>query len=199
MSVHPAPVEDLIDALASLPRIGRGSAEIIAYHLLNSPAEEASSLAAAVSDAREKVKLCSVCGALTENDPCDICSDPKRDRARICVVELPRDIPPIERTGSYRGLYHVLMGRIAPLDGVGPEALRAQDLAERVKKGGVTEIIFALNPSVEGDATVLYLKKLLTPLKPRMTMLARGVSRGTEIQFSRSGVIEEALENRREV
>jgi len=199
VSVHPAPVEDLIDALASLPRIGRGSAEIIAYHLLNSPAEEASSLAAAVSDAREKVKLCSVCGALTENDPCDICSDPKRDRARICVVELPRDIPPIERTGSYRGLYHVLMGRIAPLDGVGPEALRAQDLAERVKKGGVTEIIFALNPSVEGDATVLYLKKLLTPLKPRMTMLARGVSRGTEIQFSRSGVIEEALENRREV
>lgn len=199
MSVHPAPIERLIDALASLPRIGRGSAEVIAYHLINSAAEEAGALAGAISEAKEKVRLCSVCGALTEIDPCRTCSDPKRDRTTVCVVELPRDIPPIEKSGSYRGLYHVLMGRIAPLDGVGPEGIRARELIERVRKGGVKEVIFALNPNVEGDATSLYLKKLLTPLKVRMTLLARGVSRGTEIQFSPSGVIAEALENRREV
>ncbi len=199
MSVHPAPIERLIDALASLPRIGRGSAEVIAYHLINSAAEEAGALAGAISEAKEKVRLCSVCGALTEVDPCRTCSDPKRDRTTVCVVELPRDIPPIEKSGSYRGLYHVLMGRIAPLDGVGPDAIRARELIERVRKGKVKEVIFALNPNVEGDATSLYLKKLLTPLKVRMTLLARGVSRGTEIQFSPSGVIAEALENRREV
>ena len=199
MSVHPAPIERLIDALASLPRIGRGSAEVIAYHLINAAAEEAGALAGAISEAKEKVRLCSVCGALTEIDPCRTCSDPKRDRTTVCVVELPRDIPPIEKSGTYRGLYHVLMGRIAPLDGVGPEAIRARELIERVRKGGVKEVIFALNPNVEGDATSLYLKKLLTPLKVRMTLLARGVSRGTEIQFSPSGVIAEALENRREV
>jgi len=117
----------------------------------------------------------------------------------ICGVELPRAIPPIEQSGSYRGLYHVLMGRIAPLDGVGPEDLRAQALAERVNAGGVKEVIFALNPSVEGDATCLYLTKLLAPSKVKLTMLARGVSRGTEIQFSPASVIGEALDNRREV
>ena len=199
MSVHPAPVERLIDAMASLPRIGRGTAEVIAYHVLNSSAEEAGSLARAITDAKEKVRLCSSCGALTEKDPCRICSDPRRDRATVCVVELPRDVPPVEKAGSYRGLYHVLMGRIAPLDGVGPEDLRARGLVERVKKGKVKEVILALNPSVEGDATSLYLRKLLAPLKVKVTMLARGVSRGTEIQFSPSSVIAEALDNRREV
>ena len=199
MSVHPEPVERLIEALASLPRIGRGSAEIIAYRLLSSSAEEVSALAEAISGAKEKVGLCSACGALTEKDPCRVCSDARRDRTIICVVELPRDIPPIEKSGSYRGLYHVLMGRIAPLDGVGPEDLRAQALAERVNAGGVKEVIFALNPSVEGDATCLYLRKLLAPSKVRLTMLARGVSRGMEIQFSPASVIGEALDNRREV
>ena len=199
MSIHPASVEKLIDALAGLPRIGRGTAEVIAYHLLKSSAQEAKSLAEAISEAKEHVRLCSVCGAFTDQEPCRICSDPRRDRSKICTVELPRDVPPIEKTGYYRGLYHVLMGKIAPLDGVGPEDLRIQGLAERVKKGGVKEVIFALNPNVESDATTLHLRKVLAPLRVKVTRLARGVSRGTEIQFSPSGVLAEALENRREV
>src|SRR5438477_9651743 len=164
----------LIDELAKLPGIGRKSAERLAYHLLRVSKAEALGLADAIRDVRQNVHYCRSCYNLAEGELCPICSDPRRERAQICVVEQPRDLMALEQASVYRGLYHVLLGRIAPLDGIGPDQLTIDRLIERVKEGGRREIIMATNPTVEGDGTALYLSNLLADMPVKVTRLARG-------------------------
>jgi len=186
----------LIDELAKLPGIGRKSAERLAYHLLRVPKVEATGLAEAIRDVRENVHYCKACFNLAEGELCAICSDPKRDPAQLCVIEQPRDLMALEQAGVYRGLYHVLLGRIAPLDGVGPDQLTIDRLLERVRAGGVREIIMATNPTVEGDGTALYLSNLLAEFPVNVTRLARGITTGSILEYTNKEVLGEALTGR---
>ena len=186
----------LIDELAKLPGIGRKSAERLAYHLLRVPKVEATGLAEAIRDVRENVHYCKACFNLAEGELCSICSDPKRDQAQLCVIEQPRDLMALEQAGVYRGLYHVLLGRIAPLDGVGPDQLTIDRLLERVRAGGVREIIMATNPTVEGDGTALYLSNLLAEFPVNVTRLARGITTGSILEYTNKEVLGEALTGR---
>jgi recombination protein RecR len=186
----------LIDELAKLPGIGRKSAERLAYHLLRVPKVEAIGLAEAIRDVRENVHYCKACFNLAEGELCAICSDPKRDQAQLCVIEQPRDLMALEQAGVYRGLYHVLLGRIAPLDGVGPDQLTIDRLLERVRGGGVREIIMATNPTVEGDGTALYLSNLLAEFPVNVTRLARGITTGSVLEYTNKEVLGEALTGR---
>ena len=186
----------LIDELAKLPGIGRKSAERLAYHLLRVQQSEALGLADAIRDVRQNVHYCTVCFNLAEGERCAICSDPKRDAAQICVVEQPRDLMALEQAATYRGLYHVLLGRIAPLDGVGPEQLTIDKLVERVRGGGVREIIMATNPTVEGDGTALYISNLLAEFPVQITRLARGITIGSVLEYANREVLAEALTGR---
>jgi recombination protein RecR len=186
----------LIDQLAKLPGIGRKSAERLAYHLLRVPKAEAVALADAIRDVRENVHYCRACFNLAEGELCTICSDPKRDQSQLCVVEQPRDLMALEQAGVYRGLFHVLLGRIAPLDGVGPDQLTIDRLIERVRSGGVKEIIMATNPTVEGDGTALYLSNLLAEFPVSVTRLARGITTGSILEYTNKEVLGEALAGR---
>ena len=186
----------LIDQLAKLPGIGRKSAERLAYHLLRVPKAEAVALADAIRDVRENVHYCRACFNLAEGELCTICSDPKRDQSQLCVVEQPRDLMALEQAGVYRGLFHVLLGRIAPLDGVGPEQLTIDRLVERVRAGGVKEIIMATNPTVEGDGTALFLSNILTEYPVNVTRLARGITTGSILEYTNKEVLGEALTGR---
>jgi recombination protein RecR len=186
----------LIDELAKLPGIGRKSAERLAYHLLRVPKVEAIGLADAIRDVRENVHYCRSCFNLAEGELCTICSDPKRDEAQLCVVEQPRDLMALEQAGVYRGRYHVLLGRIAPLDGVGPDQLTIDKLIERVREGGVKEIIMATNPTVEGDGTALYLSNLLAEYGVNVTRLARGITTGSILEYTNKEVLADALTGR---
>jgi recombination protein RecR len=186
----------LIDQLAKLPGIGRKSAERLAYHLLRVPKAEAVALADAIRDVRENVHYCRACFNLAEGELCTICSDPKRDQSQLCVVEQPRDLMALEQAGVYRGLFHVLLGRIAPLDGVGPDQLTIDRLIERVRSGGVKEIIMATNPTVEGDGTALYLSNLLAEFPVNVTRLARGITTGSILEYTNKEVLGEALAGR---
>ena len=186
----------LIDQLAKLPGIGRKSAERLAYHLLRVPKAEALALADAIRDVRENVHYCRACFNLAEGELCTICSDPKRDQSQLCVVEQPRDLMALEQAGVYRGLFHVLLGRIAPLDGVGPEQLTIDRLVERVRAGGVKEIIMATNPTVEGDGTALFLSNILTEYPVNVTRLARGITTGSILEYTNKEVLGEALAGR---
>jgi recombination protein RecR len=186
----------LIDQLAKLPGIGRKSAERLAYHLLRVPKAEAVALADAIRDVRENVHYCRACFNLAEGELCTICSDPKRDQSQVCVVEQPRDLMALEQAGVYRGLYHVLLGRIAPLDGVGPDQLTIDRLIERVRAGGVKEIIMATNPTVEGDGTALYLSNILAEFPVNVTRLARGITTGSILEYTNKEVLGEALAGR---
>jgi recombination protein RecR len=186
----------LIDELANLPGIGRKSAERLAYHLLRVNQAEALALADAIRDVRENVHYCSVCFNLAEGDRCTICSDPKRETEQICVVEQPRDLMALEQAGVYRGQYHVLLGRIAPLDGVGPDQLTIDRLVERVRGGGVREIIMATNPTVEGDGTALYISNLLAEFPVQITRLARGITTGSVLEYTNKEVLADALTGR---
>jgi len=172
----------LIDELAKLPGIGRKSAERLAYHLLRVSKAEALGLADAIRDVRENVHYCRSCFNLAEGELCPICSDPRRDATQLCVVEQPRDLMALEQAGVYRGQYHVLLGRIAPLDGIGPEQLTIDRLVERIREGGVREIIMATNPTVEGDGTALYLSNLLAEYPVNITRLARGITTGSVLE-----------------
>ena len=189
----------LIDELGKLPGIGRKSAERLAYHLLRVPKAEAIGLADAIRDVRENVHYCRSCYNLAEGELCPICGDPRRDRAQICVVEQPRDLMALEQASVYRGLYHVLLGRIAPLDGVGPDQLTIDRLIERVKEGGVREIIMATNPTVEGDGTALYLSNLLAELPVKVTRLARGITTGSVLEYTNKEVLADALTGRQQL
>ncbi len=188
-------LEKLIGELSKLPGIGRKTAQRLAFYLLKQPREEVESLAQALVDVKEKTKLCSICFNITETDPCPICSDSRRDHGTICVVEEPNDVLAIEKTGMYHGVYHVLGGALSPLDGVGPENLKIKELLTRMTDE-VQEIILATNPNVEGEATALYIQKLIKPLGKRVTRLARGIPTGSDLEFVDELTLSRALEGR---
>jgi recombination protein RecR len=197
-------LELLIEELTRLPSIGQKSAQRLALHLLRAPKEDAMRLADAIRAVKERVGFCGVCGNFSEQDPCPMCVDPKRDASIICVVEQPGDVLALERTGQYRGRYHVLGGALSPLDGTSPESLRIRQLLERLRApaGGVSEvkeIILATNPNVAGEATALYLSQLIGPLGVRITRIARGVPMGSDLEYSDLVTLARALEGRREV
>jgi recombination protein RecR len=194
-----APVARLIEELHRLPGIGPKSAQRLAYHILRATQEEAQALANAILEVKEKIKLCSVCQNTTDVDPCLTCSDESRDRSIICVVEEPLDILAIERTRGHRGLYHVLHGSISPMEGVGPEQLKIRELLERLRDGTVTEVIMATNPNLEGEATTMYVSRLLQPLGVRVTRLARGLPMGGDLEYADDLTLARALESRQEV
>jgi recombination protein RecR len=192
------PIARLIEELNKLPGIGPKSAQRLAYHLLRSPDEEAKALAEAIFTLKEKIKLCSVCFNNTDCDPCRICQDKERDHSKICVVEKPSDIFPLEQTGKYNGVYHVLHGTIRPTQGVGPEELKVKELLARLKDGSVTEVIVATNPNVESETMAMYLQRIITPLGIHVTRLARGLPFGAELEYADDLTLGQALENRRE-
>ena len=190
-------IDELTAELARLPGIGRKTALRLAFHLLKAPPEDAARLSRAITAVREKVRPCTECGNLTEASPCAICSSARRDATTVCVVEEASDIMAIERTGEYRGLYHVLGGRLSPLDGIGPSELSVAPLLRRVGAGTVVEVVLATNPSVEGEATALYLNRLISPLGVRVTRLARGLPVGGDLEYADGVTIAEALNGRR--
>lgn len=190
-------IDDLVTELSRLPTIGRKSALRLTYHLLKQPKEQSARLADALRALAEKVHPCEECFNLTEASRCALCSDPRRDRAVVCVVEEASDIPAIERTGEYRGLYHVLGGRLAPLDGIGPEDLTVARLVARVTAGGIREVIVATNPKLEGEATALYLQEQLRPTGATVSRLARGLPVGGDLEYADGGTIAQALAARR--
>ncbi len=193
-------IDDLVTELAKLPGIGRKTAQRLTFHLLKQPVEAATRLADAIRAVRERVRACSVCGMLTDEDPCAICADPRREASMLCVVEEPADVTAIERTGRFRGRYHVLGGRLSPLEGVGPEALRLDPLMERVANGsGVLEVIIATNPSMEGEVTATYLQQLLKPTGIRVTRIARGLPVGGDLEYADGVTIAQALLARRDM
>jgi recombination protein RecR len=194
-----APVARLIEELHRLPGIGPKSAQRLAYHILRSSQEEAQALAEAILEVKDKIKLCSICQNTTDVDPCLTCSDEARDRSIICVVEEPLDILAIERTRGHRGLYHVLHGSISPMEGIGPEQLKIRELLERLRDGAVTEVIMATNPNLEGEATTMYVSRLLQPLGVRVTRLARGLPMGGDLEYADDLTLARALENRQEL
>jgi recombination protein RecR len=196
-------IEDLVTELAQLPGIGRKTAQRLTFYLLKQPAEAAARLADAIRNVRARVTACRVCGTLTDEDPCPICSDPRRDAAVLCVVEEASDVTAIERTGRFRGRYHVLGGRLSPLEGVGPEALRIAPLLARVATvsggGGVREVIIATNPSMEGEVTATYLQQTLKPTGVRVTRIARGLPVGGDLDYADGVTIAQALLARRDM
>ncbi len=194
-----APLDRLTEQLEQLPGIGRKSAARLAFHLLYMPAERAEALAAAVAAARERIHECAVCCNLTDSEQCGVCGDARRDRSVICVVEDPRNVAAIERTREYNGLYHVLHGTISPMDGRGPEQLRVKELLHRLEDEGVTEVIMATNPTVEGDYTAVYLSRLLKPLGVRVTRLAYGIPVGGDIEYADEITIGRSLMGRSEL
>jgi recombination protein RecR len=192
-------VARVINEFAKLPGIGRKSAERLAYHILRVHKTEALALADAIRDVRENVHYCQVCYNLAEGELCAICRDPKRDRQQLCVVEQPRDLMALEQAGVYRGLYHVLLGRIAPLEGIGPEQLTLDALVERVRAGEFKEIIMATNPTVEGDGTSLYISNQLAELPVAVTRLARGITTGSILEYTNKEILADALSGRQKL
>jgi recombination protein RecR len=188
----------LIEQFATLPGIGRKSAERLAHHVLASPREEALRLAEAIRQVKDAVHPCSQCFNLTEGELCAVCRDPKRQRHTLCIVEQPRDVVALEAAGVYQGLYHVLQGRISPLEGVGPEDLTVGPLVQRVRNTGVTEIVMATNPTVEGDGTALYISNLLAGEPVKITRLARGIPTGSVLEFANREMLADALMGRQE-
>lgn len=192
-------IDELVGELARLPGIGRKTALRLAFHLLKQPEDDSRRLARSIVDVREKVRPCGRCGNLSEVDPCAICSSARRDTSLVCVVEEASDIMAIERTGEYRGRYHVLGGRLSPLDGIGPSELSVRPLLDRIGEGGVLEVVLATNPSVEGEATAIYLGRILSPLGVRVTRIARGLPVGGDLEYADGVTIAEALNNRRDL
>jgi recombination protein RecR len=189
-------VTRLIEEFAKLPGIGKKSAERLAYHILRVGTTEAMGLSEAIRAVKQNVRYCRTCYNLTEHEECEICRDARRDRTLLCVVEQPRDLMALEQAGTYHGLYHVLLGRIAPLEGVGPEQLTIDALVERVRKGAFQEVIMATNPTLEGDGTALYLSSLLAEMPVNVTRLARGITTGSVLEFANKEILADALAGR---
>ena len=193
------PLQRLIQECKRLPGIGQKSAQRIAFHLLRVPREEAQALAQAVLDVKDKLGICTLCQNISDGELCVYCRDPHRDATNICVVEEPHNIVPVETTRTFHGLYHVLHGAISPLRGIGPEQLRIKGLVDRLAKGDVQEVIIATNPTVEGEATAVYLSRLLKPLGPKVTRIAMGIPVGSDLEFADEVTMSRSLENRREM
>ena len=196
---RPEPLADLVTALQRLPGIGARSATRLAYYILKTPREEVDALCAAMLSVKERVTYCSICSNITDVDPCGYCTDDIRDRRLICVVEQPENVAAIEKTRGFKGRYHVLMGAIAPLQGIGPDDLKIKGLLTRVGEGGVEEVILATNPTVEGEATALYLAKLLKPLDVRVTRIAMGVAVGGDLDYTDEFTMARSMDGRREM
>jgi recombination protein RecR len=195
--VHIEPIARAVEAFASLPGIGPKTAQRLTFHLLRQPSEATSALAEAIVRMKEAVHFCSVCGNVTDVEPCSICRSDQRDHATICVVEDPLAVVTLERTRVYKGVYHVLHGALDPLHGIGVEDLKIEDLVRRVQAGSVSEVILATNPNVEGDTTAAYLERRLSPLGVRVTRLARGLPVGGDLEFADDVTLARALEGRR--
>jgi len=195
----PDPVQRLVVELAKLPGIGEKTAQRLAFHILKAPKEYARDLSRAIQEVVEKVRLCSTCCALTENDPCPLCLDPRRDGKVLCVVEGVSDQIAVERTREFKGRYHVLHGVLSPLEGIGPEQLRVKELLSRLGSGAVEEVIVATNTDVEGEVTALYLTKLIKPLGIRVTRIAQGVPMGGDLEYADQVTLARALSGRREM
>jgi recombination protein RecR len=192
-------VNRLIDQFAKLPGVGRKSAERLTYHVLRVSEAEAMELAEAIRRVKQNVRYCRTCFYLAEQDECDICRDPSRDASTLCVVEQPRDLIQLESSGAYRGRYHVLLGRIAPLDGIGPDQLTIESLVDRVRQGGIHEVIMATNPTVEGDGTALYITNRLAEFPVEITRLARGITSGSILEFTNKEILADALVGRQKL
>jgi recombination protein RecR len=194
-----ASVERLANRLARLPGIGRKSANRLAFHILKLSKDEAFELADTIREVKEKVGFCSLCNNISETDPCQICTDPRRQRNVICVVEETADAAAIDKAESFKGLFHILGGRLSPLDGIGPDDLKIRELLDRLSSGEVTEIIIATNPNVEGDATALYLSRLLKPIGVRVSRIARGLPVGSDLEYADSVTLTRAIEGRQDI
>jgi len=199
MSEYAAPLARLIDELKRLPGIGQKSAQRIAFHLERAPREDVQRLAEALLEAKDKIRLCSVCNNLTEREPCEYCSDPRRDPEVLCVVETPYNVISVEKAHEFRGRYHVLHGALSPLQGIGPEQLKLKNLIDRLKDGTVREMIVATSPTVEGEATAVYLAKLVKPLGVKVSRIAMGIPVGSDLEFADEVTMLRALEGRREM
>ncbi len=190
-------VSHMIEQLSRLPGIGKKSAERLAYHLLRVPETEAFALSDSIRTVRENVRYCSVCFNLAESEKCRICSDSQRDQKTLCIVQQPRDLMALEESGTYKGLYHVLLGRLAPLENIGPEQLTIEQLVDRVAEGEFEEVIMATNPTVEGDGTALYISNQLADSKVRLTKLARGITTGSILEYTNKEILADAISGRR--
>lgn len=199
MAHYPEPFARLIEALQRLPGIGPKSAQRLTFFLLKRPLDEVRELSEAVLAVKEKITYCRNCFNVTDEDPCRICADPSRDGRVLCVVEEPNDLLAMERTGEFHGRYHVLMGALSPLDGIGPDDLKVRELLTRLEAGEIAEVILATNPNVEGEATAIFLAKLLRPLGVRVTRIARGLPVGGDLEYADQVTLTKALEGRREI
>ncbi len=197
--MYAAPVQDLIDELGRLPGVGPKSAQRIAFHLLKLPKEEAVRLARAVTEMKERVALCSRCFNVAEGEECGVCTDPRREARVLCVVEEPRDVVAVEKTHEFRGRYHVLQGAISPIEGIGPDQLKVRELLARLEPEQISEVILCTNPNIEGEATAMYLARLLSPLGLRVTRIASGLPVGGDLEYADELTLGRALEGRREV
>jgi recombination protein RecR len=198
-AVTPEPVTRLIEAFAQLPGIGPKTASRLTFYLLRRPAEQTEGLAEALRDLKQRIVFCQSCFNITETSPCAICQDEGRDRAVLCVVEEPLDVLAIERTGEFKGLYHVLHGAISPVEGIGPDELRINELLARLKAGEIREVLLATNPNLEGEATAMYLARQIQPLGVRVTRLARGLPVGGDLEYADAVTLSRALEGRQEM
>lgn len=190
-------VSHMIEQLSRLPGIGKKSAERLAYHLLRVPESEAFALSDSIRNVRENVRYCSVCFNLAESEKCRICCDPQRDQKTLCIVQQPRDLMALEESGTYKGLYHVLLGRLAPLENIGPDQLTIEQLVDRVAGGAFEEVIMATNPTVEGDGTALYISNQLADCSVRLTKLARGITTGSILEYTNKEILADAISGRR--
>jgi len=197
--VYAPPVQSLIDELGRLPGVGPKSAQRIAFHLLKLPDEDAFRLARSITEAKERVSFCRRCFNVCEGEECSICADPRRDTAVVCVVEEPRDVVAVEKTGEFRGRYHVLQGAISPLDGIGPDQIRVRELLARLGTEEIAEVILCTNPNIEGEATAMYLARLLKPLGVKASRIASGLPVGGDLEYADELTLGRALEGRREV
>jgi recombination protein RecR len=194
-----APLQRLIDEFRRLPGVGQKSAQRLAFHVLRRPRDDAARLAAALLEVKDNLGICAECNNISDAELCPYCRDPARDRSQICVIEEPHNILPVETTRTFEGLYHVLHGSISPLRGIGPEQLKIKGLLDRIAGGGVQEIILATNPTVEGEATAVYLSRLLKPLGVKVTRIAMGIPVGSDLEFADEVTMSKSLENRREM
>ncbi len=199
MEYYAVPVARLVEEFQKLPGIGHKSAQRLAFHVINMPMEKVQKLSESILEAKQKTRYCSVCSNLTDVDPCPLCSGTSRDKTVICVVQDPRDVVAMERTREFKGLYHVLHGAISPMQGIGPEEIRIKELIARLGSGEVTEVILATNPNVEGEATAMYISKLIKPLGVKATRIAHGIPVGGDLEYADEVTLAKALEGRREI